>query len=305
MPDGDSTASAEQRVGVAAGLVAYTLWGVFPIYFKLVEAAPPFEVLIHRIVWAVPFGAAILYFRRQWPDVRIALSSTSTLYWLALAAACISVNWLIYVWAIHNERILETSLGYFINPLMYVAVGVFAFGERLNRLQLTSVVLATIGVSFMTFVGGEFPWVALSLAALFTTYGVIRKQVAVGAMPGLFIETTLLFPFAAAYLVWIYVAGQAVIGGPDTSITVLLLLAGPITVLPLWMFAIAARKLTLTVVGFMQFIGPSLQFMTGIYYGETLTFADAVCFGLIWLAIAVFVADAIKKKPRVAGLPGA
>ena len=305
MPDNNESASAEQRVGVIAGLVAYMLWGVFPIYFKLVEAAPPLEVLVHRIVWAVPFAAAVLYFRRQWPDVRLAFSRKSTLLWLALAAACISLNWLIYVWAIHNERIFETSLGYFINPLMYVAVGVFAFGERLNRLQLASVVLAAIGVSFMTFVGGDFPWVALSLAALFTTYGVLRKQVMIGALPGLFVETTLLFPLAAGYLVWIFVAGQAVIGGPDISITVLLLLAGPVTVVPLWMFAIAARKLTLTVVGFMQFIAPSLQFMTGIYYGETLTFADAVCFGFIWLAIAVFVADAVKKKPRVAGPAGA
>ena len=296
---GDS-GHAEQRVGVIAGLIAYTLWGVFPIYFKLVEAAEPFEVLVHRIVWAVPFGALILYFRNQWPEVRKAFQRTSTIFWLACAAVCISANWLIYIWAIHNERILESSLGYFINPLMYVAVGVFAFGERLSRLQLASVVIAAIGVTYMTVVGGVFPWVAISLAALFTAYGVIRKQVAIGAMPGLFVETSLLFPLAFAYLAWLMYAGHAALGTVSTSLNVLLLLAGPITVLPLWMFAIAARKLTLTTVGFMQFIGPTLQFLTGLYYGETLTTADLIAFGCIWFAIALFIADATRKKPEPA-----
>ena len=271
---------ADQRVGVIAGLVAYTLWGVFPIYFKLVEL--------------------VLYFRRQWPEVRTAVRQASTMFWLACAAVCISANWLIYIWAIHNDRILETSLGYFINPLVYVAVGVFAFGETLSRLQLVSVLLAAVGVSYMTFVGGVFPWVAISLAALFTAYGVIRKQVAVGAMPGLFVETSLLFPLGLAYLAWLMLAGEAALGAQSLSFDLLLILAGPITVVPLWMFAIAARKLTLTIVGFMQFIGPSLQFLTGLYYGETLTTADLVAFSCIWLAIALFIADATRKRPKVA-----
>ena len=149
----------------------------------------------------------------------------------------------------------------------------------------------------MTFVGGVFPWVAISLAALFTAYGVIRKQVAIGAMPGLFVETTLLFPLALGYLVWLMIAGQAALGSQSTSLDILLILAGPITVVPLWMFAIAARKLTLTTVGFMQFIGPSLQFLTGLYYGETLDATDVVAFSCIWCAIVLFIVDATKKKP--------
>ena len=296
---------AEHRVGVIAGLVAYTLWGIFPVYFKIVEVAAPTEVLVHRVVWAVPFGALVLYFRKQWPEVRKALRQASTVFWLACAAVCISANWLIYIWAIHNERILETSLGYFINPLVYVAVGVFAFAEKLSRLQFVSVMLAAAGVSYMTFVGGVFPWVAISLAALFTAYGVIRKQVAIGAMPGLFVETSLLFPLAFAYLAWLMMSGQAALGAHSASLDVWLVLAGPITVVPLWMFAIAARKLTLTTVGFMQFIGPSLQFLAGLYYGETLTTADLVAFGCIWLAIALFIADATKKKPLPATPEGA
>ncbi|MFQ5609602.1 MAG: EamA family transporter RarD [Woeseiaceae bacterium] len=305
MPDIDESVGAEQRIGVMAGLVAYTLWGIFPVYFKLVEAAAPLEVLVHRIVWAVPFGALILYFRRQWPDVRKVFRRTSTLFWLGLAALCISANWLIYVWAIHNGQIFATSLGYFINPLVYVAVGVFAFGERLSRLQFFSVILAAIGVLYLTFIGGVFPWIALSLAALFTAYGVIRKQINIGAMPGLFVETSLLFPLAAGYLAWLGASGQAAIVNGPSSLTALLALAGPVTVLPLWMFAIAARKLTLTTLGFMQFIGPSLQFMAGIYYGEELTSADIVCFAFIWLAIVVFVTDAVTKKPRMARPAGA
>ena len=186
----------ESRSGLVAGLIAYSLWGVFPIYFKLVDTVAPSEVLMHRIVWAVPFGALILLFRKQWPEVRRALANRGVVLWLTLSALCITVNWFIYIWAVMNDRIFETSLGYYINPLMYVVVGVLFFGEQLRSLQISAVVLAAIGVSVLAISGGEFPWVALSLGGLFTVYGVIRKRVAVGAMPGLFVETTLLFPFA-------------------------------------------------------------------------------------------------------------
>ena len=295
---------ADQRAGVAAGVAAYTIWGFFPVYFKLIEAATPAEILVHRIVWAVPFGALVLYLRRQWPDVRNAFRNKATIFWLACSAICIAANWLIYVWAVHNERIIEASLGYFINPLMYVAVGVFAFSESLSRMQLTSVVLAAIGVAYMTFVGGVFPWVALTLAAVFTIYGVIRKQVSIGAMPGLFVETALVFPLAFAYLLWLLLAGQSALTAGNVSLSTMLVMAGPLTVIPLWMFAAAARKLTLTTVGFLQFICPTLQFLVGLYYGETLTAADVIAFVFIWAAIALFIADAAKKKPPQRSLRG-
>ena len=292
---------AEIRSGVVLGLLAYTLWGVFPVYFKWIEMVAPLEVMAHRILWAVPFGALIIFARRQWRDVRGAIVDRSMLAWLALSALSISVNWLIYIWAVQNARIFEASLGYYINPLMYVAVGVIFLGERLRRLQLVAVLLAFVGVSYLTFSGGIFPWVALSLAALFTAYGVIRKQVAIGAMPGLFVETSLLFPLAFVFMGVLMAGGTASFGSVGPGLTGLLMLGGPITVVPLLLFAIAAKRLSLTTVGFMQFIAPTLQFCTGLYYGEQLTTPHLVCFGLIWAAVACFSYDALVAGKKIKG----
>lgn len=294
---------AEIRSGVLFGLIAYSLWGVFPVYFKWIETVAPTEVLVHRIVWAVPFGALIIIARRQWSEVRAAILDRSMIAWLTLAALFISINWLIYIWAVQNERIFEASLGYYINPLMYVAVGVVLLGERLRTAQIIAVFLAFIGVGYLTISGGVFPWVALSLAALFTAYGVIRKQVAIGAMPGLFIETSLLFPFAVAWLCILELDGSASFGAGAASQSFLLMMAGPITVMPLLLFALAAKRLTLTTIGFMQFLAPTLQFLTGLYYGEKLSAAHIVCFSLIWVAVAFFSYDAVftaRKKPSQA-----
>jgi chloramphenicol-sensitive protein RarD len=291
---------ADAGSGVVFGLLAFTMWGIFPVYFKWIEEVAPLEVLTHRIAWAVPFGCVILLVRRQWPDVRRALLDRSILAWLALAAICIAANWLIYIWAVQNERIFETSLGYYINPLMFVAVGALALGERLRRLQAFAVTLATVGVLYLTLNGGVFPWVALSLGALFTAYAVIRKQIAIGAMPGLFIETSLLLPFAIGWLMLLLSGGDASIASGDTGLTLLLVLGGPITVLPLLFFAVAAKQMSLTAIGFMQFLAPTLQFLIAMYYGETLTPAHIVCFACIWLAVAVFSYDALRqgmKKP--------
>ena len=294
--------SSDTRDGVIAGLVAYLIWGVLPVYFKTVASVGPLEVLSHRIMWAIPFGAAILFARRQWPEVRRALTHRAMLGWLVLSALFIAVNWLIYIWAIQDERIFETSLGYYINPLFYMLVGVVFLGERLRRLQAAAVVLAAIGVMVLTISGGKLPWVALGLAATFTTYGVIRKKVVIGGMPGLFVETLLLLPFAFAWFGWIVAGGQAKFAGGDSSITFWLLMAGPITALPLLCFALAARRLPLTTIGFMQFLAPTLQFCTGIYYGEQLTTAHLICFSCIWIAVAFFSVDAVtagtKKPPQ-------
>ena len=293
-------AEAEARSGLVFGLLAYTMWGLFPIYFVWTSAVDPVEVLSHRILWAVPFGALIIALRKQWPDVRSALLDRSKLVWLGMAALSITINWLTYIWAIQQDRIFETSLGYYINPLMYVAIGVLAFGETLRRLQGLAVVLATIGVLFLTLSGGKFPWVAIVLGISFTMYGVIRKQVVIGAMPGLFIETLMLLPFAAIWMTWFVAQGGATIVNGDPLIQTLLVFAGPMTVLPLMFFAIAARRLTLTTIGFMQFLAPTLQFLTGVYYGEPLTMPKLVCFSFIWAAVLFFSYDAVKagrKKP--------
>jgi chloramphenicol-sensitive protein RarD len=284
------------------------MWGLLPIYFVLIAAATPTEVLAHRIVWAVPFGALIIFFRRQWAEAWQAFFHRETIAWLGLAAVCIAGNWFIYVWAVQHERIFDASLGYYINPLTYVLAGVVFFKERLRRLQLIAVVLAGVGVGVLTISVGELPWVSISLALLFTAYGVIRKRVVIGAMPGLFVETLLLFPFALAWLIWLMAGGQATFGATDTELSFLLILAGPLTVLPLLFFAVAARRLTLTTIGFMQFLAPTMQLGTGLYYGEQLTPAYLICFALIWAAIVFFSIDALKsakKKPQLKESTGA
>jgi len=295
----------EGREGVTAALVCYLIWGVLPVYFKLVQAVSSEEILLHRVIWAVPFGALILHVRRQWPEVRRALSHRAMLGMLATSALFVAVNWYIYIIAVQSDRIFQASLGYYINPLIFVLVGVVFLGETLRRLQLAAVLLAALGVLVLTFSGGEFPFIALSLGVSFTAYGVIRKKVVIGAMPGLFVETVVLAPVALAWLAWLVASGTAVFGQAGTGLSALIVLAGPVTVVPLLFFAVAARRLTLTTIGFMQFIAPTLQFCTGLYFGERLTLPRLVCFACIWIAVTLFSIDAIRQSRRRASAPAA
>lgn len=284
--------SDDTRDGLIAALVAYVMWGVLPVYFKVVGDVSALEVLVHRIVWAVPFGAFIILWRRQWPEVKRALMHGRTFGLLAIAAALIAGNWFVYILAVQKDQIFQASLGYYINPLLFTVVGVFLLGEKLRNFQIAAVLLAAAGVLVLTFSGGQFPAIALFLGASFTIYGVIRKQVVVGGMPGLFIETLVLFPISAAYLIWILSAGVSAFSPSEPATMGILLMAGPVTVLPLLCFALAARRLDLSTVGFMQFIAPTLQFIIGIVYGEELTTAHVICFSLIWIAVALFSWDA-------------
>lgn len=289
---------SDTRDGVIAGLTAYTLWGFLPIYFKVLGDVAPTEILLHRIVWAVPFGALIVHLRKQWPEVRRALTHRNMLLLLTTSAAVIAVNWLVYIYAVQAEQVFQASLGYYINPLMYVLVGVVFFGETLHRLQLAAVILAAVGVFVLTTSGGQFPVIALTLGVSFTIYGVIRKRVVIGGMPGLFVETVVLFPLAAAWLVWMVGAGTASFSPAAPGLLGLLVLAGPITVVPLLCFALAARRVSLTVLGFMQFLAPTLQFAVGVYYGELLTVPHVICFACIWTAVLLFSMDALKSRQR-------
>ena len=288
------------RDGLTAALTAYFLWGFFPIYFKLVVAVPALEVLAHRIVWAVPFGLVVILARRQWPEVRRAVANRRTLGWLTLAAVVIGVNWLVYIFAVQTEHIFQASLGYYINPLMYVVIGVVFFGERLRRPQTAAVVLATAGVTVLAASGGELPLIALTLAVSFTIYGVIRSRVVVGGMPGLFIETMILVPIAAGYLLWLIAEGASVFRPEAPGMSMMLMLAGPLTVLPLLCFALAARRLKFSTIGVLQFISPTMQFLIGVAYGEPLTLPHVICFVLIWIAVLVFSWDAW--RPRAPAL---
>jgi len=282
------------RDGVITGLIAYTLWGFMPIYFKFVAAVAVSEVLAHRIVWAVPFGALIILARRQWPEVKRALTHRVMLFWLCVAAIFIAVNWLMYIIAVQRNQVFQASLGYYINPLMYVVVGVLFLGEKLRRLQIAAVLSATMGVLILTFSGGRFPAIALTLAVSFTIYGVIRKKVVIGGMPGLFVETLVLSPIALIWLLWLMHTGRASFSSGGVGMSALLLLAGPLTVIPLLCFALAARRLQLTTIGFMQFIAPTLHFLVGLSYGEQLTTPHLICFALIWIAVGLFSADALR-----------
>jgi chloramphenicol-sensitive protein RarD len=294
------TAAEETRDGVICALLAYLMWGVLPVYFKLVGTVAPLEVLAHRVIWAVPFGAVIIMARRQGADVWRAMTSPRMLAFLTISAVMIALNWLIYIVAVQRGQIFQASLGYYINPLMYVVVGVVFLGERLRRFQLVAVVLATIAVTILTFIGGEIPWIALSLAVLFTVYGVIRKRVAIGGMSGLFVETLVLFPLAMVYWLWMMNTGMSDFSPDQPFLSILLVLAGPITVLPLLLFVLAARRLPFSLIGFLQFIAPTLQFLMGLLYGEVLTMAHMLCFGLIWIAVAFFVLDAWRSVPQTA-----
>jgi len=288
------------REGVIAGLAAYLMWGFLPVYFKIVGEVDATEVLAHRIIWAVPFGALIVMLRRQWSEVGRALTHRTMLGWLSISTLFIGMNWFVYIWAIQDGRILETSLGYYINPLTNMLVGVWLFGERLRRFQMVAVAFAFIGVLILTISGGVVPWVALFLAVSFTVYAAIRKRVVIGGMPGLFVETVLLLPLALIWFGYLFSSSQLVFATGDSSMTIWLIMAGPVTVIPLLCFALAARRVSLTTIGFMQFLAPTLQFGTGIYYGEALTTAHLICFTFIWIAVAFFIFDAVKtakKKP--------
>lgn len=297
-PESVLPTAAEQRTreGLLAALIAYTLWGFLPIYFKVVETVPASEVLAHRIVWAVPVGLAVVLARRQWPEVALGLRTWRVLGMLSLTAALIAVNWLVYIWSVQNDLIFQASLGYYINPLMYVLVGVALFGERLRRLQTGAVLLAAAGVAVLAVSGREFPLIALTLATSFTIYGTIRSRVVIGGMPGLFIETLVLLPAAAAYLFVLAGRDTAVFTSGGWAAAGTLMLAGPFTVLPLLCFALAARRLRLATIGVMQFISPTLQFFVGLYYGELLTAPHIVCFVLIWIAVTLFSWDAWRQS---------
>jgi len=294
----NGTPYTNAQYGLFAGIAAYVMWGFFPVYFKITQDVSPLEILAHRVVWSLPFAGVIIYFRKQWPQIFGAIRSPKTLGALTLAAILIAFNWGLYIWAVQNDQIFQASLGYYINPLIFVLVGVVFLGEKLSRLQITAVAIAAIGVALLTFYGGQFPWIALSLAASFTVYGIIRKQVKIGAVPGLFIEIAVLFIPAITYLIYLSKQGEMSVLNGDLQMDTLLILAGPLTVLPLVAFAYAARRLRLSTLGFLQFIGPSLQFLMGVLYGEALTTAYLLCFAFIWLAVAIFVWDAARKHKR-------
>lgn len=292
------------QLGMLYAASAYAMWGLFPLYFKALQGLPPMEILLHRMVWSLAFVLVVLAWRSQWSWLRDVLRKPKVLAGFTASALLLSSNWFIYIWAVNNDRVVESSLGYFINPLFNVLLGYLLLRERLRPIQWSAIALAACGVLWLTWQGGEPPWVALALAATFGLYGLLRKTAALGALEGLTLETLLLFPVAAAYLIFLTAQGQNSFIGASTSTQLLLAAAGPITAIPLLLFAAGARRIPLSLLGLLQYIGPTLQLLIGVWiYNEPFDSARLIGFALIWSALAVYTAEGLWRNWKARQTP--
>jgi chloramphenicol-sensitive protein RarD len=280
--------SRHARAGLAYGLIAYGWWGLVPIYFKAVAHVPPLAVLAHRVVWSVAFLAIVIAAQRRWREVLAVLRDRRMMLTLIGSTVMVSINWLLFIYAISINQVLQSSLAYFINPLLFVAMAVVLLKERLRAAQVVAIVIAAAGVLYLTTRGGQVPWLALGMAGSFAMYGLLRKVAPVSPLVGLTVETLLLFVPAVVVAGW-YVARDGTGAGMDARTYLLLVLAGIITTVPLLAFAAAARRLPLATMGFLQYVAPTGQFLLAVYrYGEPFTRTHAISFGCIWAGLAIF-----------------
>lgn len=288
--------SEPARAGVLFALGAYGIWGVLPLYFRALGPVPPTQMVAHRICWSLLFVGALLTLRRAWPEVRTAMNDRRTLGLLFASAALISVNWLVYTWAVTHGHVLAGSLGYYLTPLINVALGTLVLNERLSRAALGAVLLALAGVAALLVSALDTLWISLSLALSFSAYGLLRKIAPVAAVPGLAIETALMLPIA---LPWLLTLGPAGAWGRDAGTDALLVLSGAATAIPLLMYAAAAKRLRYATLGLMQFIAPTLQFLLAVtLFGEAFTTGHAIAFTCIWTAVAIYLTDTLRSRAR-------
>jgi chloramphenicol-sensitive protein RarD len=291
----------ERRLGVVSGITAYALWGLFPLYFPLLEPAGGLEIVAHRVIWSLVFVAVLLTVVRRWPLVRAAFADRRTLLVLAVAAVLIAANWLVFVYGVNSGHVVETSLGYFINPLVSVLLGVVVFSERLRPLQWTAVGIAAVAVGVLTVDYGHPPWIALALAESFGLYGVMKKLVRVEAAPGLFVETAIVAVPAAAAIVVLQADGQGTATSGGAGHFLLLMSSGVATAIPLLLFAAATRRIPLSTVGLLQYLTPLMQLAIGVFVRhEPMPPARLAGFVIVWIALAVFTADSLRTA-RAAG----
>ncbi len=284
----------QSLVGAFAALAAFSMWGFIPLYFKAVSHLPAFEILAHRIVWTVFFVGMLIIITGNFKNVHAVFANRKLLATLLLSSLLVSFNWLVFIWAVSHDMILQSSLGYFINPLVNVALGLIFLKERLRLLQWVAVGLSVIGVGNLIIQHGTIPWVALTLAISFGLYGLVRKIAVVDAQTGLFVETTIILPPVLAYLIYIGIEGTGAFNPMDIQLTGLLMMAGLMTATPLVLFAIAAKRLLLSTIGFFQYIAPTGHFLLAVFlYNEPFTDAHKVTFGLIWLALAIYTVDTL------------
>jgi chloramphenicol-sensitive protein RarD len=291
-----------KRAGILLGLAAYAIWGVMPLYFKLLAGIAPTEIVAHRILWSLIFLGVLATLWHRWPAIRAALATPKVLITLVVTALLIAVNWLVYIYAIVSGHVLEGSLGYYLNPLVNVLLGVLLLKERLTRPQIFACLLAAAGVAVLAAGAGSGLWISLTLAASFATYGFLRKVAPVDALEGLWVETAILAPVSLAWVVYLQAQGIAGFGTTGIGTDALLILGGAVTAIPLLLFTAAARRLPYSTLGFLQYIAPSLQFLLAVLaFGEPFTRAHALCFGAIWIALAIFSIEGLRAaRARVA-----
>ena len=276
-------------IGAAAAISAFSLWGAFPIYFKLVSQVPAFEVLAHRVIWTVILLGVIILIKGNIDNVFMVFRNKKLLFTLMISSLLISTNWLVFIWAVAHDRLLEASLGYFTTPIVSIALGLFFLKEKLNCWQWFAVVLSILSVTNLIWSHGNFPWVAISVSITFGLYGLVRKIAKVDAFSGLFIETALVVLPMLAYLLFIGIKGTGAFGPAELKLTGLLMMAGVITATPLVLFALATKRLKLSTVGFFQYITPTGQFLLAVFlYNEPFLDKHMITFGIIWLALAIY-----------------
>ncbi|EBP3365193.1 EamA family transporter RarD [Salmonella enterica subsp. enterica] len=289
----------QTRQGVLLALAAYFIWGIAPAYFKLIYYVPADEILTHRVIWSFFFMVALLSVSRQWRQVKKLLKTPKKIFLLALSAVLVGGNWLLFIWAVNNHHMLEASLGYFINPLVNILLGMIFLGERFRRMQWLAVILAVCGVLVQLWTFGSLPIIALGLAFSFAFYGLVRKKIAVEAQTGMLVETLWLLPVAAIYLFGIADSATSHMGQNALSLNLLLMAAGVVTTIPLLCFTGAATRLRLSTLGFFQYIGPTLMFLLAVTFYDEHPGADKmVTFAFIWVALAIFVMDALYTQRR-------
>lgn len=289
----------QTRQGVLFALAAYFIWGIAPAYFKLIYYVPADEILTHRVIWSFFFMVALISLSRQWSSVKKLFSTPKKVIALALSALLVGGNWLLFIWSVNNHHLLEASLGYFINPLVNILLGMVFLGERFRRMQWLAVLLAACGVLVQLWTFGSLPVIALGLAFSFAFYGLVRKKIAVDAQTGMLMETLWLLPVAAIYLFGFANSATSHMGNNPWTLNLLLMAAGVVTTIPLLCFTAAATRLRLSTLGFFQYIGPTLMFLLAVlFYGEVPGPDKMVTFGFIWLALAIFVMDAVYTQRR-------
>ena len=289
--------------GLTAAISAFVIWGFFPLYLMGLTSVSAMQITAHRIAWSCVFVLAWLAVTGELGKLRAAVSRKGVLLRLSASAFFIAANWLAFAWAVNHDRVLDVNLGYYIGPLINVLLGIVVLSERLDRTQWTAVAFATAGVLYLSIIAGHAPWVALTVAISFSLYGLIRKTVAIDALPGLAVETILLAPFAAGYLIWCEAQASGVLGHSNAVITTLLLLSGVVTSVPLFLFSYGARRIPYSTMGVIQFIGPSLQFVCGlVVFKEPFGSARAIGFVLIWIALLIYAVHGLRKAavPRPA-----